>query len=46
MRFAISAVAAACGALLLGLSFYGQPAVYLRQASEQWDAFDGPPDRR
>ena len=38
MRYAISAVAAASGVLLLGLSFYGQPAVYLRQAGEQWDA--------
>jgi hypothetical protein len=38
VRFAISAVAAASGLLLLGLSFYGQPAVYLRQAGEQWDA--------
>jgi hypothetical protein len=38
VRFAISAVAAASGVMLLGLSFYGQPAVYLRLASEQWDA--------
>src|SRR5450432_2151952 len=38
MRFAISAVAAGSGLVLLGLAFYGQPAVYLRQAGEQWDA--------
>jgi hypothetical protein len=38
VRFAISAVAAASGLMLLGLAFYGQPAVYLRQAGEQWNA--------
>jgi hypothetical protein len=38
VRFAISAVAAASGLLLLGLSFYGQPAVYLHLAGQQWDA--------
>src|SRR4051794_30807716 len=38
VRFAISAVAAASGLTLLGLTFYGQPAVYLRQAEEQWNA--------
>jgi hypothetical protein len=44
MRFAISAVAAMSGLVLLGLAFYGQPAVYLRQAGEQWDALmDRPP---
>ena len=36
MRFAISAVAALSGLLLLALSFYGQPAVYLGQARQQW----------
>ncbi len=38
MRFAVSAVVALSGLLLLGLAFYGEPAVYLRQAREQWDA--------
>ena len=37
MRFAISGVAAVSGLLLLTLAFYGQPAVYLRQARDQWD---------
>ena len=37
MRFAISAMAAASGLLLLALAFYGQPAVYLQQARAQWD---------
>ncbi|MEA2737216.1 MAG: hypothetical protein QOH05_523 [Acetobacteraceae bacterium] len=34
----MSAVAAISGLLLLGLAFYGQPALYLHQAREQWDA--------
>jgi hypothetical protein len=38
VRFAISAVAAVSGLFLLGLAFYGQPALYLHQAREQWDA--------
>jgi hypothetical protein len=38
VRFAISAAAAVSGLLLLGLALYGQPAVYLRQAGEEWDA--------
>ncbi|HEY4042232.1 MAG TPA: hypothetical protein VGM32_10390 [Rhodopila sp.] len=37
MRFAITAGAAVSGLFLLTLSFYGQPAVYLRQARDQWD---------
>jgi hypothetical protein len=37
MRLAISAVAAVSGLFLLALAFYGQPAVYLRQARDQWD---------
>ena len=37
MRFAISAVAAVSGLFLLALAFYGQPAVYLREARDQWD---------
>jgi hypothetical protein len=36
MRFALSVAAAACGLLLLGLAFFGQPEAYLRQAREQW----------
>ena len=44
MRLALSAVAAVSGLLLLGLAFYGQPAVYLHQAREQWNALlDRPP---
>ncbi len=38
MRFALSAGAAVCGLLLLGVAFFGQPEVYLRQAREQWDS--------
>ena len=38
MRFAISAMAAISGLFLFGLAFYGQPALYLHQAREQWDA--------
>ncbi|HBK06618.1 MAG TPA: hypothetical protein DDZ81_12245 [Acetobacteraceae bacterium] len=37
VRFAVSAVAAVSGLFLLGLAFYGQPAVYLRQARDQWN---------
>jgi hypothetical protein len=37
VRFAISAVAAVSGLFLLALAFYGQPAVYLREARDQWD---------
>lgn len=46
MRIAISAVAAGSGLVLLGLAFFGQPATYLRQAREEWDALIdvGPPD--
>lgn len=44
VRFAVSAVAAVSGLFLLGLAFYGEPAVYLRQARDQWDALlDRPP---
>ena len=38
MRFAVSTVAAVSGLALLGLAFYGQPAVYLRKAQDEWDA--------
>src|ERR1700712_1561956 len=38
VRFALSAVAGISGLFLLGLAFYGQPAVYLHQAREQWGA--------
>ncbi|MGD0107231.1 MAG: hypothetical protein ABSC06_24815 [Rhodopila sp.] len=38
MRFAVSAVAALSGVFLLGLAFYGQPALYLEQARDQWNA--------
>jgi hypothetical protein len=34
----MSAVAALSGLFLLGLAFYGQPALYIQQAREQWDA--------
>lgn len=46
MRIAISAVAAGSGLVLLGLAFFGQPSVYLRQAREEWDALIdvAPPD--
>ena len=46
MRLAISAVAAVSGLLLLGLSIYGQPAVYLHQAREQWNSLmdESPPE--
>jgi hypothetical protein len=37
VRFALSAVAAVSGLFLLALAFYGQPAVYLREARDQWD---------
>ena len=37
MRYAVSAMAAACGLALLGLAFYGQPSLYLQQARIQWD---------
>ena len=37
MRFAVSAVAAGSGLFLLALAFYGQPAVYLQEARDQWD---------
>ena len=37
VRFAISAVAAVSGLFLLALAFYGQPAVYLQEARDQWD---------
>jgi hypothetical protein len=37
VRFAIPAVAAVSGLFLLTLAFYGQPAVYLQQARDQWD---------
>ena len=37
VRFAISAVAAGSGLFLLALAFYGQPAVYLQEARDQWD---------
>jgi hypothetical protein len=43
VRSAISAVAAISGLLLLGLAFYGQPALYLHQAQEEWDALIGSP---
>ena len=38
MRFALPAVAATSGLGLLILAFYGQPAVFLQQAREQWHA--------
>jgi hypothetical protein len=38
VRSTISAVAALSGLLLLVLGFYGQPAVYLHQARQQWTA--------
>jgi hypothetical protein len=38
MRFALSAAAAACGLLFLGLAFFGQPEVYLRQARAQLES--------
>jgi hypothetical protein len=38
MRLAISAAAGVSGLFLLGLAFYGQPAVYLREVGQQWDA--------
>ena len=44
MRIALSAVAAVSGVVLLALALYGQPAVYLHQARERWDALmDRPP---
>lgn len=39
MRFALSAVAAASGAMLLAAAFFGQPEAYLRHARQQWDAW-------
>ena len=43
MRYAASAVAAISGVFLLGLAFYGQPALYLQQARDQWnELIDGP----
>ncbi len=41
MRFAITAMAAVSGVLLMGLAVYGQPAVYVHQAREEWDALLG-----
>jgi hypothetical protein len=39
LRFAVSTVAGVSGLILLGLAFYGQPAVYLRKVQDEWDAF-------
>ena len=39
MRFALSAVAAGSGAVLLVAAFFGQPEVYLRHARQQWNAW-------
>jgi hypothetical protein len=41
VRFAFSAVAGTSGLLLLGLAFYGQPSLYLRQAQEEWNRIIG-----
>ena len=48
VRFAMTAMAGISGLLLLGLGMLGQPAVYLHQARDEWNALidapaDGPP---